>query len=40
MINDLRGNVIADKLLFDIKKKTMEIESFDKNKINANVKLK
>ena len=40
VINDLRGNIIADKLLFDIKKKTMEIESFDKNKINANVKLK
>ena len=38
-INDMRGNLIADKLLFDIKKQKLDITSFNKGKINANVKL-
>ena len=32
--------MIADKLLFDIKKQTLEIASFTDNKINANINLK
>ena len=39
-INDVRGTMIADKLLFDIKKQTLEIASFTDNKINANINLK
>ena len=39
-INDARGTMIADKLLFDIKKQTLEIASFTDNKINANINLK
>ncbi len=38
-INDMRGSLIADKLLFDIKKQKLDITSFNKGKINANVKL-
>ena len=38
-INDIRGNLIADKLLFDITKQKLDITSFNKGKINANVKL-
>ena len=38
-INDKRGNLIADKLLFDIKKQNLAITSFNDGKINANVKL-
>ncbi len=34
---DARGTIVADKLLFDIKKKTLDIESFNDNKINANI---
>lgn len=37
---DPRGTIFADKLLFDIKKKELKIESFNDNKINANVSLK
>ena len=32
--------MVADKLLFDIKKKKLNIASFNDGKINANVKLK
>ena len=32
--------MVADRLLFDIKKKTLNIESFNENKVNANVKMK
>ena len=32
--------MIADKLLFDIKKQTLKIAAFKDNKINANIKLK
>tara|TARA_A100001011_G_scaffold31273_2_gene30255 strand:- start:6102 stop:6707 length:606 start_codon:yes stop_codon:yes gene_type:complete len=38
-INDKRGNLVADKLLFDIKKQNLAITSFNDGKINANVKL-
>ena len=38
-IDDIRGNLIADKLLFDIKKQNLAISSFNDGKINANVKL-
>ena len=30
----------ADELIFDIKKKTLNIASFNDNKVNANVNLK
>jgi|TARA_B110000438_G_C15753392_1_gene624033 hypothetical protein len=39
-VEDIRGTMFADKLLFDIKKKELKIESFNDNKINANVSLK
>ena len=39
-INDIRGTMVADRLLFDIKKKTLNIESFNENKVNANVIMK
>ena len=38
-IDDIRGNLLADKLLFDIKKQKLNITSFNDGKINANVKL-
>ena len=38
-INNIRGNLIADKLLFDINKQNLAITSFNDGKINANVKL-
>ena len=38
-INDIKGNLIADKLLFDITSQKLDITSFDNGKINANVKL-
>ena len=39
-IDDIRGKIIADKLLFDIKKQQLNIASFNDGKINANIKLK
>ena len=39
-IIDNRGTMFADKLLFDIKKQTLNIASFNDNKVNADVKLK
>lgn len=39
-INDIRGNMIADKLLFDITSQKLDITSFSNGKINANVNLK
>ncbi len=39
-VQDIRGTIEADKLFFDIKKQTLNIASFDNNKINANVELK
>ena len=38
-IDDKRGNLIADKLLFDINKQNLAITSFNDGKIEANVKL-
>jgi lipopolysaccharide assembly outer membrane protein LptD (OstA) len=37
---DSRGTMVADKLLFDIKKERVHIESFDDKRINANINLK
>tara|TARA_B100000575_G_C23117056_1_gene645868 strand:+ start:336 stop:938 length:603 start_codon:yes stop_codon:yes gene_type:complete len=39
-LNDIKGTIAADKLFFDIKKQTLDIASFDDNKINANINLK
>jgi len=38
-INDIKGNLIADKLVFDITKQKLDITSFNNGKINANVNL-
>ncbi len=39
-ISDMKGTMVADKLLFDIKKQTLNIASFNDGKINANINLK
>ena len=39
-INDTKGTMVADSLLFDIKKQTLNIASLDDDKINASVNLK
>jgi LPS export ABC transporter protein LptC len=39
-IIDVRGTMLADELLFDIKKQTLNIASFDESKINTNINLK
>ena len=39
-IVDSRGTMAADKLLFDIKKETLNIASFNQGKINAYLNLK
>lgn len=39
-IDDIRGKIVADKLLFDIKKQKLNIASFNDGKINANIELK
>ena len=39
-IRDVKGNMIADELLFDIKNKTLNISSKDDKKINTNVNIK
>ena len=39
-IIDTRGTIKADKLKFDLKNQTLDITSFDQNKINANIKTK
>ncbi len=36
-VRDIRGTMVADKILFDIKKKTININSFDDKKVNANI---
>tara|TARA_B100001093_G_scaffold520157_1_gene613233 strand:+ start:1618 stop:2238 length:621 start_codon:yes stop_codon:yes gene_type:complete len=38
-INDIKGNLVADKLQFDITKEELNITSFNDGKINANVNL-
>ena len=39
-IKDLRGTMVADELVFDIKNQKLNINSFNDDKINANVMLK
>ncbi|MEC7212734.1 MAG: LPS export ABC transporter periplasmic protein LptC [Pseudomonadota bacterium] len=39
-VNDSKGTMFADKILFYIKKKKLNIASFNDNKINANINLK
>ena len=39
-IIDSRGSIKADKLLFDLKNQTLDITSFEQNKINANIESK
>ena len=39
-VKDLKGTMVADELLFDIKNQTLDIASFNDSKINANVNLK
>ena len=39
-IFDKRGNIKADKLLFDLKNQTLDVTSFDESLINASVNLK
>ena len=39
-VNDPRGTMFADKLLFDIKKKTLDIASFNNKKVKTTVKYK
>ena len=38
-IKDIKGTIVADKFLFDIKKQTLNIDSFNNNKINAKIKV-
>ena len=40
IVTDERGTVVADKLLFDIKKQNLNIISFNNNKINAKIDVK
>lgn len=37
---DQKGILIADKLLFDVKKQTLNISAFENKKVNANIDLK
>jgi LPS export ABC transporter protein LptC len=38
-VEDKSGSIFADKLLFDIKSKKLNIKSFNNNKVNANINL-
>ena len=38
-IEDIKGNLSADKLIFDIKKKKLDITSFNNSNINGNINL-
>ena len=40
LVSDVKGTIKADELLFDIKKQTLDINSFSNNKINAKVNVK
>ena len=40
IVEDTRGTVLADRLLFDIKKQTLQIAAFNNDKINANINVK
>ena len=37
IVNDIQGNLVADKLLFDIKSQTLEIETFNDKRISVNI---
>tara|TARA_X000001036_G_scaffold436224_1_gene478950 strand:+ start:117 stop:737 length:621 start_codon:yes stop_codon:yes gene_type:complete len=37
IVNDIQGNLVADKLLFDIKSQTLKIETFNDERISVNV---
>ena len=37
VVKDPRGEMLADKIFFDLKNKTLNIESFKNNKVNANI---
>ena len=39
-IIDIKGKMIAEKLLFDIKNKTLDISSNNNSKVKANINLK
>ena len=39
-LEDKQGTIFADKLLFDIKKQTLNVKAFKDNKINGNINLK
>ena len=36
-VNSPKGNLLADRLTFDIKNQVLDIDSFNENKINANI---
>jgi len=40
IVEDIRGTMLADSLLFDIKKQTLQIAAFNDDKINANINVK
>ena len=40
IVEDIRGSMLADRLLFDIKKQTLQIAAFNGDKINANINIK
>ena len=37
IVNHIQGNLVADKLLFDIKSQTLEIETFNDKRISVNI---
>ena len=39
-IKDIRGTMLAEKLIFDIKKNTLDISSNDNTKVDANINYK
>ena len=39
-VKDVKGTILAEELLFDIKNKKLNIKSSDEKKVNANIKLK
>ena len=36
-VKDIQGNLLADKLYFDLKSQTLNITSYDDRNINANI---
>ncbi len=37
VVKDVRGEIFADKIFFDLKEQTLDISSFKENKVNANL---